>query len=99
MSGEIVSATFASVSRRDRTMIFNCFSSAIVNVMLTLCFRYDASSFLITMRYIMAHPNENFLCMICDGLKSSKESLGIRWGAEEVSAQVRNGSPFTPQHE
>ena len=81
MSGEIVSATFASVFKRDLTplmfhvVIFNCFSSTTcvyVNVD-PLRIPYNATSFLFTMRYIMAHPNETIFrggisCIICDKL-------------------------------
>ena len=60
MSGEIASATFASVFKRDRTplmfhvVIFNCFSSTTcVYVSVDpLRIRYYASSFLIIMRGI-----------------------------------------------
>ena len=81
MSGEIASATFASVFKRDRTplmfhvVIFNCFSSTTcVYVSVDpLRIRYYASSFLIIMRYIMALPNETMfrgglLCITCDKL-------------------------------
>ena len=77
MSGEILSATFVSVSKRDRTplmfhvVIFNCFFSATLVYVSDdpLRVHYDASSFLVTMRYIMAHPNETMfrgglLCII-----------------------------------